>query len=193
MTNIRYAFWGLKMPKQTPLNVFDNFQPYLTNVQPIWSSWMRLQPKKDHFEPKKAGFGRFWDPPVTFYGGPKGLNRPPGCVWQCSTLFNKGPTHLEPLEVPMAENGHYWQNRALFGASGAPRCHFLGTLRAQTGHPGCVWQILIPKHMWKSKIGLLEQIWGQNPYGAFFLGHPVYILHPVGLPYKVILHLVKNK
>ena len=34
-------------------------------------------------------------------------------------------------------------------------------------------KILIPKHMWKSKIGLLEQIWGQNPYDAFFLGHPV--------------------
>ena len=29
-------------------------------------------------------------------------------------------------------------------------------------------EILIPKHMWKSKIGLLEQIWGQNPYVAFF-------------------------
>ena len=36
-------------------------------------------------------------------------------------------------------------------------------------------KILIPKHMWKSKIGLLEQIWGQNPYDAFFLGHPVHI------------------
>ena len=34
-------------------------------------------------------------------------------------------------------------------------------------------KILIPKHMWKSKIGLLEQIWGQNPYDTFFLGHPV--------------------
>ena len=63
------TFWGPKMPKQTPLNVFDNFQPYSTNVQPIWSSWRCLQPKKDHFEPKKAVFGRFWDPPVIFYGG----------------------------------------------------------------------------------------------------------------------------
>ena len=35
-------------------------------------------------------------------------------------------------------------------------------------------EILIPKHMWKSKIGLLEQIWGQNPNDAFFLGHPVF-------------------
>ena len=34
-------------------------------------------------------------------------------------------------------------------------------------------EILIPKHMWKSKIGLLEQIWGQNSYVTFFLGHPV--------------------
>ena len=36
-------------------------------------------------------------------------------------------------------------------------------------------EILIPKHMWKSKIGLLEEIWAQNPYVTFFLGHPVYI------------------
>ena len=35
-------------------------------------------------------------------------------------------------------------------------------------------EILIPKHMWKSKIGLLKQTWAQNPYDAFFLGHPVY-------------------
>ena len=38
-------------------------------------------------------------------------------------------------------------------------------------------KILIPKHMWKSKIGLLEQIWGQNPYDTFFLGHPVLLWH----------------
>ena len=31
-------------------------------------------------------------------------------------------------------------------------------------------EILIPKHMWKSKIGLLEEIWAQNPYVTFFLG-----------------------
>ena len=34
-------------------------------------------------------------------------------------------------------------------------------------------KILIPKHMWKSKIGLLEQISAKNPYVTFFLGHPV--------------------
>ena len=57
-------------------------------------------------------------------------------------------------------------------------------------------KILIPKHMWKSKIGLLEQIWGQNPYDAFFLGHPV--LCPVqshrilllGILFIEILYLV---
>ena len=32
---------------------------------------------------------------------------------------------------------------------------------------------LIPKHMRKSKIGLLEQISAKNPYVTFFLGHPV--------------------
>ena len=34
---------------------------------------------------------------------------------------------------------------------------------------------LVPKHLRKSKIGLLEQIWAKNPYVAFFLGHPVQI------------------
>ena len=29
--------------------------------------------------------------------------------------------------------------------------------------------------MLKSKIGLPEQIWGQNPYDTFFLGHPVHL------------------
>ena len=33
---------------------------------------------------------------------------------------------------------------------------------------------LIPKHMRKTKIGLLEQIWAKNPYVTFFLGHPVW-------------------
>ena len=35
--------------------------------------------------------------------------------------------------------------------------------------------ILIPKHMWKSIIGPLEQISAKNRYGTFFLGHPVYV------------------
>ena len=46
---------------------------------------------------------------------------------------------------------------------------------------GTIWvarwnrlEILIPKPMWKSKIWLLEQIWDQNPYDTFFLGHPVH-------------------
>ena len=29
-------------------------------------------------------------------------------------------------------------------------------------------EILNPKHTWKSKIGHLEEIWGQNPYHTFF-------------------------
>ena len=35
---------------------------------------------------------------------------------------------------------------------------------------------LVPKHMQKSKIVLLEQIWAKNPYVTFFLGHPVHVL-----------------
>ena len=34
---------------------------------------------------------------------------------------------------------------------------------------------LVPKHLRKSKIGLLELIWAKNPYVTFFLGHPVYL------------------
>ena len=34
---------------------------------------------------------------------------------------------------------------------------------------------LVPKHLQKSKIGLLEQIWAKNPYVTFCLGHPVYL------------------
>ena len=34
-------------------------------------------------------------------------------------------------------------------------------------------EILIPKHMWKRKIGPLQQIWASICYGTFFLGHPV--------------------
>ena len=33
---------------------------------------------------------------------------------------------------------------------------------------------LVPKHLQKSKIGPLEQIWAKNPYVTFFLGHPVH-------------------
>ena len=34
---------------------------------------------------------------------------------------------------------------------------------------------LVPKHLRKSKIRLLEQISAKNPYVTFFLGHPVYV------------------
>ena len=35
-------------------------------------------------------------------------------------------------------------------------------------------EILIPKHPWKSKIGLLQPILAAKRYVTFFLGHPVY-------------------
>ena len=34
-------------------------------------------------------------------------------------------------------------------------------------------EILIPKHPWKSKIGLLQTILAAKRYVSFFLGHPV--------------------
>ena len=36
-------------------------------------------------------------------------------------------------------------------------------------------EILIPKHPWKSKIGLLQPILAAKLYVTFFLGHPVHI------------------
>ena len=88
-----------------------------------------------HHWQNMALFGASGAPRCHFLGAQIGH---PGCVRQCLTWFNQCPTHLESLEVPMCKNGHHWQNMALFGASGASRCHFLGALRAQTGHPGCV-------------------------------------------------------
>ena len=38
----------------------------------------------------------------------------------------------------------------------------------------------VPKHLRKSKIGLLEPISAKNPYVTFFLGHPVYEIPQVG-------------
>ena len=40
----------------------------------------------------------------------------------------------------------------------------------------CRWnglEILMPKLIWESKIGHLEQISAKNPYGTFFFNHPV--------------------
>ena len=36
-------------------------------------------------------------------------------------------------------------------------------------------EILIPKHPWKSKIGLLQPILAAKRYVTFFLGHPVVV------------------
>ena len=44
--------------------------------------------KKGHFEPKKAVFGRFLDPPVTFLGGLMAYTDPP---WEAL----KGPWRLQ--------------------------------------------------------------------------------------------------
>ena len=43
-------------------------------------------------------------------------------------------------------------------------------------------------HMWKSKIGLLEQISAKNPYVTFFLGHPV-----EGTPFSEIIMVMLRR
>ena len=48
------------------------------------------------------------------------------------------------------------------GISKVPRCNGL--------------KILVPKHLWKSKIGPLQLILATNRYVSFFLGHPVVLL-----------------
>ena len=57
------------------------------------------------FWAKNGRFRVSGDPRCHFLGALKAQTGHPGCVWQCPTLFNQCPTHLEPLEVPMAENG----------------------------------------------------------------------------------------
>ena len=36
-------------------------------------------------------------------------------------------------------------------------------------------EILVPKHLWKSKIGPIQLIWATKCYVTFLLGHPVHI------------------
>ena len=120
------------------------------------------------FWAKNGRFRVSGDPRCHFLGALKAQTGHPGCVWQCPTLFNQCPTHLEPLEVPMCENGHHWQNMAIFGASGAPRCHFLGALRAQTGHPGCVWQCPTSFNQCPTHLGLLGMLFGVPLFWEIF-------------------------
>ena len=47
---------------------------------------------------------------------------------------------------------------------------------------------LVPKHLRKSKIGLLEQISAKNPYVTFFLGHPV-----EGTPFSEIIMVMLRR
>ena len=56
-------------------------------------------------------------------------------------------------------------------------------------------EILVPKHLWKSKIGPLQQILDTKRYVSFFLGHPVdltsdrsYILKKCKIRFNLILH-----
>ena len=80
-----------------------------------------LMAKYGHFGPKKAVFERFWGPLVTFFGAIKAQTDPPGCVWQCSAMFNQCPTHLGLLGLPMANYGHFGQKgrfRTLLGPPG---------------------------------------------------------------------------
>ena len=46
--------------QKTSLNVIENFQHYSTNIQPIWSFWMRLIVKKSHFNGAWLSFFLFW-------------------------------------------------------------------------------------------------------------------------------------
>ena len=131
-----------------------------------------------------ALFGICGAPRCHFLGALRAQTGHLGCVRQCPALFNQCPTHLEPLEVPMAENSHHWQNMALFGASGAPRCHFFGALRAQTGHPGCVRQCLTlfnqcPTHLEPLEVPMVENshnwqnmplFWASGAPRCHFLG-----------------------
>ena len=76
-------------------------------------------PKMANFEPKKTVFGRFWGSLVTFFGALMAQTGPPGCVWQCSTMFN----HVQPMFNPFALAGTaygqiwpFWAKKGCFWA-----------------------------------------------------------------------------
>ena len=73
-------------------------------------------------------FRHFWGLPPTFPGVLKGPNWLPGCVWQCSTMFNQCSTHLGLLGQPMAKYGIFRQKMAIFGhKNGQNHWNLMGT------------------------------------------------------------------
>ena len=91
--------------------------------------------------PSLAEYGHFWGlwgPPVPLFGDLYGPNGP---VWMCLIISNL----VQPMSNPFRAIGGaygqkwaFWAKNGRFRVSGDPRCHFLGALKAQTGHPGCV-------------------------------------------------------
>ena len=61
-------FKGAQKAQTDPLNVFDNFQPYLTNGQPIWSHWECLCAKMTFVCKIWPFLGSLGPPRATFWG-----------------------------------------------------------------------------------------------------------------------------
>ena len=118
---------------QTWLNITGHIQgDMLKPFRPLESATGGCQkhPKMANFEPKKTVFGRFWGSLVTFFGALMAQTGPPGCVWQCSTMFN----HVQPMFNPFALAGTaygqiwpFWAKKGCFWALlGPPGDIFLG-------------------------------------------------------------------
>ena len=75
----------------------------------------------DYFGPKKAVFGHCWGQKKTFSGVPNGHN------W----------THLGSLGLPMAQYGHIWPKKVIFGGSGGPQMPFFGGKKGPNSPPRC--------------------------------------------------------
>ena len=67
------------------------------------------------------GFGA---PKCHFLGAKRVQTHPPRCEVQCSTMFSQCSTHLGLLGLPMAEYGHLWPKRVIFGGFWGPQMPF---------------------------------------------------------------------
>ena len=155
------TFGGPKRPKQTPPDVFDNVQLCSTNVHTIWVCWRCLWPKNVLFGPKITILDASGAPGWHFLGALKAQTDPPGCVWQCSTMFNQCSTHLGLRGLPMAKYGHFGSKKAVFGHFWGPPLTFPGGLKGPNWPPR-KWRTLSnPVHPMFNQFGVAGTAYGQ--------------------------------
>ena len=115
-------FMGAQKAKTDILNVFDNFQSYLTNGQPIWSRWGCLWPKMAFVGKIWPFLGSVGPPGATFWGplGPKQVTLDVlDNVQPCSTNVQPIWSRWRCLWPKMAIIGRIWPFLGPLGSPGA--------------------------------------------------------------------------